>query len=684
MNRKHVIYLFISLVVLTLLGYVFLGNDKKEYISVENNITDYKSLYVGSENCRDCHPQAFADWKMSDHFKAMQHATDSTVLGNFNDVNYTADGITSRFFKKDGKFYIHTEGKNGIYQDFEIVFTFGYYPLQQYITKFEGGKMQVFRQSWDSQKNQWFHQYAGQKIPHDDYLHWTNASQNWNLMCASCHSTNLEKNYDAFSDTYQTSYSELTVGCESCHGAGKQHIDFVKSANYQAEKSKELFIRLGKNTDQIAELNSCMPCHSRRGETSQFHSFSTEIMDEYIPEIPTKNIYYADGQAFDEVYKYGSFLQSKMFHYGIRCSNCHFPHSGKIRAVGNQLCLQCHTTDYGTSKHTFHPTNSEASDCRVCHMPTRTYMGNDVRHDHNFSVPRPDLSAKYDVPNACNDCHTDKTAKWAATAVQQWYGKERKPHFAEDLVRGSDQKTYSLQHLEALLNNSSTPNIIRATAVHYLSGIHTQQSFELIKKELYSADPQTRYRAVLALGNFPIQSYENELFPLLSDEVKSVRLATAYLVLAQKGGQWAKMHLPAFEPALQEYETFVLSQADFPLGSATAGDYFTLLGDNAKAILFYERAVSKDKSLNHIRLNLAMLYNGVGQNYQAARQLNDALTHEPNNPQIYYFLALLRSEQSDYQQAKTLFEKAMQLGMDNEAIHRNYEAVKIQLRNGSR
>lgn len=648
---------------------------KEDYTPYEKPVLHYPQGYVGSQTCKECHPTQYSEWLESHHFKAMQHANNQTILGDFNNITYTADGVTSRFFKKDNKFYINTQDSDGSYKDFQVIFTFGFYPLQQYLTEFEGGRMQVFRQSWDSKQGKWFHQYAGQTIDPDDYLHWTRSGQNWNMMCASCHSTDLRKNYDAFTDTYNTTYSELTVGCESCHGQGKSHTEFMRSGDYHHGTSKQMHILLGKNTSQTEELNQCMPCHSRRGEVTQHHTFSTEIMDNYIPEIPVTDLYFADGQVLDENYKYGSFLQSKMFHSQIKCSTCHSPHSGKLKAESNQLCLQCHDKSYGTTQHTFHKENTPASDCRSCHMPTRTYMGNDVRHDHNFYVPRPDLSAKYLTPNACNDCHSDKKPQWAAQAINQWYGDKRKPHFAENLILGSHQTPQSIPHLDALLSNKSTPDIVRAAAVFYLGGIYTAESLDKIKTQIHHTDPQVRYRTLIALANFPIDSYIEEVIPLLSDKVKAVRMVAANLFLLQKGLHWSKQHLPSFDSARKEYETFVLSQADFPLGSATAGDYFSMIEQTDTAILFYERAIAKDKTLNHIRLNLATLYSGKQQNSKSWQILKEALRYEPKNPQIFYFMGLLYAEEKKYQQAKNHLERAINLGLEDPNLRRNYASI---------
>ena len=374
--------------------------------------------FVGDQACKSCHASQYNDWLSSDHFKAMQNANDSTIEGDFNNKSYTADGITSRFFKKDGKYFINTQGDDSKYHDYEVKYTFGYNPLQQYLIAFPGGRLQVARQDWDTKNKKWFHQYPGQNIPPHDWLHWTGNAQNWNTTCAACHSTNLQKNYDYNNDTYHTTYSVMTVSCESCHGAGQLHIDYIKSDAYKnGKKVNNSYMQMVKDSNQHTQINTCAPCHSRRSEISEEKLVSSELLDNYIPQIPTDEFYYADGQAKDEDYVYTSFLESKMYRRGVMCSNCHNPHSGKILYTGNRLCMQCHAKTYDDISHTFHQAGTVAAECKSCHMPSKIYMGNDLRYDHTFRVPRPDLSVKYGTPNACNNCHKDKTASWTADAV---------------------------------------------------------------------------------------------------------------------------------------------------------------------------------------------------------------------------------------------------------------------------
>jgi len=268
--------------------------------------------FVGDQSCKSCHAKENNEWRQSHHFMAMQPSNDSTVLGNFDNATFTADGVTSRFFKKDGKFFINTQGDDGGNHDYEVKYTFGFTPLQQYLVEFPGGRMQVPRVSWDVKQKKWYHQYPGQKIPAHDWLHWTGNAQNWNTMCASCHSTNLQKNYDIESDTYKTTWSVINVSCESCHGAGKLHIDYVNGNNYKTgNKIPGSLLKLGKNTGQLAQINTCAPCHARKGDISASQIQSDEMMDNYIPEIPEKEFFHADGQQNAEDYIYTSFLKAK-------------------------------------------------------------------------------------------------------------------------------------------------------------------------------------------------------------------------------------------------------------------------------------------------------------------------------------------------------------------------------------
>lgn len=188
--------------------------------------------YAPAEGCKGCHAEQAKDWSQSDHTWALRDATLQNVLGDFRNVRFVDAGSETRFFRKAGKFLVNTEGADGKAQDFEIRYTFGHYPLQQYLVAFPGGKLQALTVAWDSRPKaqggqRWFSLYPGQRFKPGDSLHWTGRYQNWNAMCADCHSTNLQKHYDDRTDTFASTWHEQTVGCQGCHGPAQAHVEWA-------------------------------------------------------------------------------------------------------------------------------------------------------------------------------------------------------------------------------------------------------------------------------------------------------------------------------------------------------------------------------------------------------------------------------------------------------------------------
>ena len=108
---------------------------------VSGTTVSAKPDYVGVAGCTQCHQQQVDAWRGSHHDLAMQHATDATVLGDFNDRRFEYYGVKSVFSKRDGKFFVKTDGPGGALQDYEIKYTFGVEPLQQYLVELEGGHL---------------------------------------------------------------------------------------------------------------------------------------------------------------------------------------------------------------------------------------------------------------------------------------------------------------------------------------------------------------------------------------------------------------------------------------------------------------------------------------------------------------------------------------------------------------
>jgi len=646
----------------------------------DENSFSKESTYVGSVSCKSCHESAYQDWQKSDHFLAMQPANDSTVLGDFNNTSFTADGVSNTFFKKDGKFYINTQGDDGHNHDFEVLYVFGYFPLQQYLIAFPDGRLQSTRVSWDTRDKKWFHQYAGRKVHHEDWLHWTGNSQNWNTMCASCHSTDLQKNYDEQTDAYNTTWKEINVSCESCHGPGSSHIEYINSKQYQKGKRIEnAGLYYGRDTISQLQLNTCAACHARKSDVAPDLLRSDEIMDDLIPQVLSNELYFADGQIMEEDYEYGSFTQSKMFHQNVRCSSCHNPHSGKLRLSGNNLCLSCHKPEYNTATHHFHKPETEAAQCINCHMVARTYMGVDHRRDHSFRIPRPDQSEQYGTPNACTGCHTDQSNQWAAESVKKWYGPQRKYHFSDDLIPGSLLNEQSEIHLVKLLRDTTQPEIARATAANYLGNIQTNSAAQALLDLLQDPKALVRYHVLRSLENFPPEHWRMKVSPLLSDKVRAVRIAAADLFHRLPADAIPADSKEAYVKADAENLGFLRYQTDFAVGNVMMADYQMQGNVYPEAIRYYQRALRMDSLMNYARVNLAAAYNVVGQNEEALEVLQKAAAIDAFNDHIYYSLGLLQYEMGSLPAALENFQKAVNLGSVNPGLYYNYGiALQVQ------
>ena len=444
--------------------------------------------YVGHDTCIKCHQPQYDLWHGSDHDRAMDYATEKSVLGDFNDTKFEYHGVTTRFFRKGGKYMVNTEGPDGQYRDYEIKYTFGVRPLQQYMVEFPDGRVQVLRESWDVNQKKWFFvtppDVLNERIRPGDPLHWTGIAQNWNTTCADCHSTNAHKNYDPKANTYKTSWEEINVSCEECHGPGSVHVDLATrwSPFWDRNIGYGLPALKAKNLD--LQLETCAKCHARRYQIHEDFRPGKPFLNYYEPVLLQQGLYQADGQILDEVYEYDSFLQSKMHANHVRCTDCHDPHSLKLKYQGNNLCTQCHEphnpAKYDTPAHHHHEPGTPGSLCINCHMASRLYMVIDERRDHSFRLPRPDLSVELGTSNACNKCHTkpSENAQWAADAIKKWFGArpKRDPHWGPAIKAGREGKPEGEKLLLALIAKSSTPSIVKATAIDLLAGYPSNAS----------------------------------------------------------------------------------------------------------------------------------------------------------------------------------------------------------------
>jgi tetratricopeptide (TPR) repeat protein len=646
--------------------------------------------FVGSEQCKKCHETAYNKWLGSHHELAMAEANETTVLGDFNDARYTDphNQVTSRFYRKDGKFFVQTEGQDGQPGDFEITYTFGVTPLQQYLVPFPDGRLQCLNIAWDVNKKQWYRLPPYEVEGPDDWLHWTKGGQTWNTMCSECHSTRLTKGYDPDKDAYQTTWFEISVGCEACHGPGSAHIKWADKPPLARTRSEDyaLTVRTG-NLDTSEQIRLCAPCHSRRFQLGDNLHGQGELLDLLVPQLLSEGMYYPDGQILEEDYVYGSFVQSKMYRHGVRCSDCHDIHSLKRHKEKNELCTQCHSAGvYDSKSHHFHKEvhNGQPSDghlCVKCHMPGRIYMGADYRPDHSLRIPRPDLSAALGTPNACSaqGCHADKSLAWNVEHYTKWYGESRKPHYGEVIAAGRTQKQEAEQELIRLAEDALHPAIVRATALELLRSYPSAASRAALSKALEAEDALLRYTAIRSLAFFDAETRLKRVAPKLYDPVKAVRMEAAMLLSTLPKDRLRQDDREAFEKGLQEYRQAMLYNADFAPQRFNLGNLAANLGDDAQAIPAYRKAIAIDEQFYPAKVNLAMLYNRQGNNAEAEKLLKEVVDQHPQLYETAYSLGLLLAEMQRYPDAESYLHQAAAGMPDYARVHYNHGQVLLVL-----
>jgi predicted CXXCH cytochrome family protein len=661
MTHKH--YAIEGLVGLALAAMVFfLG--AFNFGALNNAAAQRKAVgpeYVGSKSCESCHAAQTRAWKRSHHALAWTLPNEKNVLADFANKTFLHHNVKTLFSKEAQTFFVETDGPDGKSKKYRVVGIAGIEPLQQYLVDTGNGRLQALDVAWDVKKKRWYHLYPDQRLPAGDGLHWTGPYKNWNARCAECHATGFEKNYDLRTKRYQSRSAEIGVGCEACHGPGQAHVAWAKNGKLPDQGSSKLTnkgftIEFSALTPE-REIQQCAGCHARREPFSDGSPQpGTTFNDAYRLSLIRPRLYHADGQIKDEVYVYGSFLQSKMYARGVRCSNCHEPHSATLKAEGNAVCTQCHSAagntqfktlkkgEYDSPKHHFHKPGSDGAQCKSCHMIERTYMGIDGRRDHSFRIPRPDLTAKIGTPNACNDCHKTENAEWAAAKIAKRYpnSKHRAPHFAEVFHKAWQGGTGLELPLLKLAEHDGMSDIVRASALSHLRGVRDKAIVERAAKLLNDKSALVRSSAVVLQRAAPPVVRVGRLVPLLSDPVRSVRMAAAREFLNAPIARLPAGVAAAYRKAISEWRASLQAKTDFPETHMVLGGTALVMRNAAAAQAAFRETVRLDPQRVDAWRMIVRILAAQGKRTAMIKALEAAQAANPDNKELKRLRAQLR------------------------------------------
>jgi len=621
------------------------------------------ATYAGSEGCRECHAHAYAKWTNSHHALAERKVDAHTDRHAFEPAHAIKHGTqTSEASARNGQFQLTTMGADGKPTAFKPDRVLGESPLRQFLFPFAGGRWQVGELSFDPRTNEWFDVYGNEDRVAGEWGHWTGRGMTWNSMCASCHNTRLRKNYQPATDTYSTTMAERGVGCESCHGPLKQHVAWQHQRGGTATNDPTVH-RFNKNQ----MLDTCGSCHARRGELTGDFTPGEKFFDHYSLTIPDgSDLYYPDGQVRAEDYEFTSFLSSKMHTAGVRCMDCHEPHSGKNLITGDALCMKCHTVPVAPAPapridpltHSHHKTGTPGSRCVDCHMPLTTYMQRHPRRDHGFTIPDPLLTKQHNIPNACNRCHSDRTVDWALEATDKWYGpRMNRPTRtrAQWVAEARTGHTNASANLMRMLAGEKVP-LWRASAARLLRPWNGDPA---VSRALFmaSVDPDPLVRANVAhaldgLARPDNAAVQTVLRELSGDSSRAVRVEAAWTARAQLDTN-----------SLAAHDLFLSLQQslDQPTGLHQMGMWHFDRNENVAALDLFRRAVEWDGNSPPFRHTYAIALSTQGRAAEAVTQLEAACRLSPREAEYRYQLGLALNEVGKLPEATAALEEAVKL-----------------------
>ncbi len=661
-----------------------------------------KLEYVGSQACIACHTSEHASWLSSHHASAMLLPGDSKSIASFDGQEIQVKGLLSRFIKVAGVPHVEMEDSSGKSQR-PVKYFFGIEPCQQVILEESPGKLQAYPIAWSTGAGEkpegWYPLFPGEETPPGDPLHWTGSLNNWNHMCAECHSTGVSKNFDARSGNFKSHYEEIDVACEACHGPGSLHLSWAETNRTNpssadpppipAHHGFSFSLSVGprqwnrKEGEKVAIREPALP-HGMEQETcARCHSRRTALVDGSLPGQPLsqthqislleEGLYHPDGQILDEVYVYGSFLQSRMHQKGVSCSDCHDPHSGDLYLQGNALCIGCHEpASYDSPVHTHHAPESPGSRCIDCHMTSRIYMGTDRRHDHSFRIPRPDLTESIGTPNACNDCHFDETANWADLKIREWFpnGQSGRFHWGQAIHAARTSRKNAPALMRLALENPELPGIVQSTVLAEFSRVRQEPEsrsltdLELIVRFLASEDPLVRRGSLLGLQGEEPYDLGSWILQFLEDPDRSVRLTAAqYLagVILQWPNSVDSPKPPILDKTLQEYRRSQEIHSDRAEALVNLAQLSEVSGDLDQALATYRLALKREPHFGPASVNLADSLARAGKLAESLTVLETAITNVNDDAGLHHALGLLLIRADRREEGLTAIEKAYKL-----------------------
>lgn len=634
-----------------------------------------------SLQCAACHAEQFEQWAGSDHAWAWRTLDAARDAEPYHRQQLQAHGSTVSFTTTPAGKYLLKDA--AVAEPFTVHSVVGRTPLVQYLVRGKDGGLQAPSAAWDVDRHEWFDLFEQDarlsaeglaRRQAGDWGHWLGRGMNWDSQCAWCHMTGFRKNYHADTDTYAATHREPGVTCTQCH----------RLADAPDAQDGCLVAKADRKLTPDRVHDNCASCHARREEFDDRFRAGDRFDDHFRLELPIlPGVFWPNAMQRDEAYCETGLKHSRMGAAGVTCLDCHDPHTAQLKLPqeDNSLCLRCHadgTAVNGTPAPIVTkvpaglcPEGSTGGRCVECHMPASPYMARDMRRDHSFNIPDPELSRELGLPNACTMCHQDKDAAWAADALARALPEQKSERYRlrTHAVHAALQGMGQTENLMLALREETVP-AWRATLLELLARQPEHPDIAVVARQAATDEsPLVRAAAAKLPGVDAVK--------LLHDPVRLVRHAAVWALLPRQP------QLLKGTAALAEAEATARHQADQPGGAMQLATLAAARGDEAEACRQYERAIQLDPASPVPYMDYAVYLAQRQRMTDALRQMLACTKVAPQNAEAQYRLALVLAELGQYPAALTALERAVQADPNHAAARSARDQLRHYLQSTS-
>lgn len=654
---------------LYLIGILFLLSSVS--CTQRKKVPSEEAVFSGSASCIECHERFYQLWSPSHHGKAMQ-----PINAKFFEHE---DLPSSKEFSLEGKMYnvaiedttmVMFEKNGDAVKRFEIAWALGGKNVFYFLTMLEKGKLQTIPLAYDVNRKIWYNNpesavrhFPNSNMPADEALPWMDRMYNFNTSCYGCHVSQLNTNFDLNTDSYNSTWGEPGINCETCHGPSSEHVRIFKNAK-EGEEFDDIGLIVTKTFTQNQHNSSCAPCHAKMQPITASYMPGDRYFDNYNLTTLENTDFYPDGRDLGENYTYtGWKMNACMINSELHCVTCHTS-SGRDRFADNpnKACASCHAENAANVViHSGHKAGSEGAICVNCHMP-KSEFGRMIRSDHSFRPPMPEGTIKFGSPNACNMCHTDKSPEWANKVVKKRKNSNYQDETMEwaqllDESRNSDWS--NLNKILSLIKEDKLNDVVITSLIRTLANCRDEIKWEVVINALNNESPLVRSAAAIGLTGHIAEDARVALVGVCTDDYRVVRISAAASLAAFPPEQFSVADTELVKKVTDEYMESVVTRPDDWSSHYNLGIFHQNQGNTEKALDSYETAARLYPESLMPLINSSVLYSYIGNTVKAEENLKLAVQLDPDNEAANLNLGLLLAEQGKFVEAEKAFKAAL-------------------------